>query len=98
MPSRTRLLRPALILVTLLAVPAFFTRAAPAADDLDPSVSPMRGVIDRYGTDLTVVERSFDAGAASQARAERLRRFYEGQLKDLQGVSFDALDQAGRVD
>jgi uncharacterized protein (DUF885 family) len=85
----------------LLALPcvALFTgiaQSAPVAND-DPSVSLTRDVIESYSTDLAALRRYHNIDV-SPARAERLRRFHEDQLRRLETVDFNALDQDGRID
>jgi uncharacterized protein (DUF885 family) len=57
----------------------------------------MRGLIETYSTDQAGLRRSQSINI-STARAERLRRFYEDQLRQLASVDFNALDQDGRID
>ncbi len=57
----------------------------------------MRGLIESYSTDLAALRR-FQNIDISTTRAERLRRFYEEQLRKLDAVDFNALDQDGRID
>ena len=82
----------ALAAVCLLAV----VRAAVGAD-ADPSVSPMRAIIDTYAEDRGAVSRSYSV-PTSAARDERLRSFYAQRLAALDAVGFDQLDHAGKVD
>src|SRR5436190_11515669 len=63
----------------------------------DPSLSLMRGLIETYSTDQAALKRSQNIDV-STARAERLRRFYEEQLRKLDAVEFKPLDQDGRID
>jgi uncharacterized protein (DUF885 family) len=70
--------------------------AAPVSQD-DPSLSVMRGLIETYSTDSSALRR-YHSIDISPARTERLRRFYEDQLKQLVAVPFKTLDQDGRVD
>ena len=67
------------------------------AQEADPSVSPMRAVIDRYAEDRGALSRSYGVPLAP-ARDQRLRSFYEQRLADLEKVDFDKLDQSGKVD
>jgi uncharacterized protein (DUF885 family) len=82
----------AFILVAL----ALTGHAAPVSQD-DPSLSVMRGLIETYSTDSSALRR-YHSIDISPARTERLRRFYEDQLKQLVAVPFKTLDQDGRVD
>src|SRR6185503_11082276 len=56
-----------------------------------------RGLIETYSTDLSALRRSQNI-EVSTTRTERLRRFYEEQLRKLDVVEFKALDQDGRID
>jgi uncharacterized protein (DUF885 family) len=81
------------ILVLCLAPSA---RAADAPN-ADPSVSPMRSMMDRYVTDRTSVGRYYNLDL-SPAYRERMARLYEERARALQAVEFDKLDQPGKVD
>jgi uncharacterized protein (DUF885 family) len=63
----------------------------------DASLSVMRDVISRYTADLEALERCYPI-RVSDARRERLGRFYSDELKKLADVDFDKLDRAGKVD
>src|SRR5213594_139052 len=80
-----------IIPIVLLAI------AASAAETLDPSVRPMRAVIDRYAEDLESLERRYSLRDA-ESRNERLSRFQEEQLEKLRQLKFSDLDVAGRID
>lgn len=73
------------------------SRQASVAAGTDPSLSLTRGLIEIYSTDLSALRRSQSIDV-STARAERLRRFYEEQLRKLDAVEFKTLDQDGRID
>src|SRR5687767_6239481 len=88
--------------LAILVVAALAVSSASAADPdaiakADPSVSPMRSVIDRYAADRTSIGRH-DTVEISPAFRERMRRFYEQQRGALESVNFDGLDPAGKVD
>ena len=83
----------AVICLTTLACVA---QSAPVSTD-DPSLSLMRNLIETYSTDLSALRRYHNIDV-STARAERLRRFYEEQLRKVGAVDFNALDQDGRID
>jgi uncharacterized protein (DUF885 family) len=57
----------------------------------------MRQMIETYSTDAGALQRYYNI-EISTTRMERLRRFYEDQLRKLEAVDFKALDQDGRVD
>jgi uncharacterized protein (DUF885 family) len=76
---------------------AVLARAAPVAAPPDPTVSPMRGVIERYTADLGSLDRKYDVSGSDAGRT-RLEHFYNERLHDLSDVNFDSVDQSGRVD
>src|SRR3954452_219668 len=82
-------------LVTCLVVVCVAGRARAA--DADPSVAPMRAVIDRYAEDRGALSRTYDDRLDPQRR-QRLAQFLDERAKQLESVDFDHLDQAGRVD
>src|SRR5437870_1334325 len=86
---------PALICLSALHTPSWSAPTAPA--ELDPSVQPMRGVIDRWNDDLRALQRRYGV-SASKAGAERLSRFYEEYLDKLKQMDLSGLDVAGRID
>jgi uncharacterized protein (DUF885 family) len=75
----------------------FLALAASAAEPLDPSVKPMRAVIDRYAEDLEALERRYSLRDA-ESRNERLAQFYREQIEQLRALNFSDLDVAGRID
>jgi uncharacterized protein (DUF885 family) len=77
-------------LVLLVALTAFASLAASAP-------LSMRDRIETYSTDLGALRRQHNVGV-SEARFERLHRFHEEQLRGLEAVPFEALDQDGRID
>jgi uncharacterized protein (DUF885 family) len=79
----------------MLVVNACAAGAAGTKEDL--SLSPMRSLIEACVTDEAALKRSNNSDV-SPARLERLRRFYEDQLRRLEKIDFAALDQDGRVD
>jgi len=93
--NRTILPRAAFCSFVLVA--AGLAPRARAAGDADPSVSPMRSLIDRYQTDRRSVSRYYTAEVLPAYR-ERMRRLYEERRRELEAVNFDGLDQAGKVD
>ena len=92
MKPRIRLL--AVALTTLVA--AVPVRAAEATSN-NAARDSMRERIERFSTDLATLERS-ESVSVSRRRAERLRRFYEEQSRQLDGVNFTALDPDNRID
>jgi uncharacterized protein (DUF885 family) len=66
-------------------------------DDLLRPQSELRGLIERYDTDVKSLERSMPVSFSPAANA-RLRAFYEHWLAVLQKLDFQKLSQEGRVD
>ena len=64
---------------------------------LDPSVRPMRAVIDRFSEDSEALERRYSLRDA-ESRKDRLSQFYREQLDRLQQLKFAELDVEGRID
>lgn len=75
----------------------FLALAAYGAEMLDPSVKPMRAVIDRFAEDSEALERRYSLRDA-ESRSERLAQFYREQLARLQQLKFSDLDVAARID
>lgn len=71
-------------------------QAASVSKD-DPTLSLMRGLIETYSTDSGALQRYHNIDI-SPTRTERLRRFYEEQLKQLDALDFEALESDGRID
>src|SRR5687768_11874575 len=84
---------PAAFVAFLLTIQSAIAAAPPH----DPSVSAMRAVIDRYAEDRGALSRSYD-DRFDPARRERMGRFLDERMKELEAVDFDKLDQAGKVD
>jgi hypothetical protein len=61
------------------------------------STSSMAGVVDRYRSDLRALTRRHDVRGAA-ARREALRAFFGEWNRALESMTFDALEQEGRVD
>jgi hypothetical protein len=74
-----------------------FAISASGAETLDPSVKPMRAVIDRYAEDIEALERRYSLRDA-KSRRERLGDFHREQLEKLRQLKFSDLDVAGRID
>jgi hypothetical protein len=64
---------------------------------LDTGTSELRAAIERYGTDLRDLNRVY-ALPGSPVRQAKLEGFYKEQLRLLDGMRFDVLSQAGKVD
>ncbi len=62
-----------------------------------PSVSEMRAAIERYTVDRGSLTRSYPV-AASPARRERFRKFYNEWLASLQSINFDSMSEDGKID
>jgi hypothetical protein len=72
------------------------TRAADGSP-LDTGTSELRPAIERYSVDLRDLNRVY-ALPGSPVRQQKLEDFYKEQLRLLDGMRFDSLSQAGKVD
>jgi hypothetical protein len=70
---------------------------APAVSIVDRSATPLRLIIERYGSDLEALGRFFPV-EYSETRIARLRHFQEQTRHELEAVDFNSLDQDGKVD
>lgn len=66
-------------------------------DDLDASLSPMRALVERYATDLKLLERKYPVPMSGERR-ERLAAYFASWRERLDAVEFERLDRAGQVD
>jgi len=64
---------------------------------LDTGTSELRPVIERYQVELRDYERLYPL-PGSDARRAAMEKFYSGQLRLLDGIRFDDISQAGKVD
>lgn len=64
---------------------------------LDTGTSEMRPVIERYDVELRDLNRVY-AVPGSGRRRSRLEKFYTEQLRLVENINFDALNQAGKID
>jgi dipeptidyl aminopeptidase/acylaminoacyl peptidase/uncharacterized protein (DUF885 family) len=64
---------------------------------VDPSVSPLRALIDRYASDRSALERRYGV-AGSEDRWERLRSFLEESERAVAAVDFTTLERDGQID
>src|SRR5262249_21133445 len=64
---------------------------------LDTGTSEIRPVIERYDVELRDLNRVF-ALPGRAPRHTRLTRFYTEQIRLLDGINFDSLSQAGKID
>jgi hypothetical protein len=83
--------------VVMVVCCSWATARVGAAEPADASLSVVRGVIERYAADQGALLRCYSL-SMSDARRERLGRFYAEQARALDAVDFAALDRAGRVD
>ncbi len=67
------------------------------ADDLDPSATEMRGLIERFMADRGAVNRTYPV-SGSTARQARLKHFYSEWCDRLAKLDFDAMDVESRAD
>ena len=65
--------------------------------ELRAEKSEMRALIERYSTDRASLERKYPL-AHSEARQTRMKRFFTGWQKALDGLDFDAMSQDDRID
>jgi hypothetical protein len=64
---------------------------------LDTGTSEMRPVIERYDVELRDLNRVYAVPGSSRRRS-RLEKFYTEQLRLVENINFDVLDQAGKID
>jgi hypothetical protein len=64
---------------------------------LDTGASEMQPVIERYDVELRDLNRVY-AVPGSGRRRSRLEKFYTEQLRLVENINFDALNQAGKID
>jgi uncharacterized protein (DUF885 family) len=67
------------------------------AGDRELSAGPMADVVEHFTSDRMALERKYGVPTSAGER-DRLRRFYEGGLHQLDRIDFDSLDQSGKVD
>jgi hypothetical protein len=72
------------------------TRAADGTP-LDVGTSELRPMIERYGVELRDYQRVYPL-QGSATRQAAMEKFYAAQLRLLDGVHFEAISQAGKVD
>ncbi|HTI72561.1 MAG TPA: DUF885 family protein [Candidatus Limnocylindria bacterium] len=73
------------------------TNAVPTRSVPDRSATPLRLMIERYGSDLEALSRFFPV-EFSEKRIARLREFHRQKSQELQATDFDSLDQDSKVD
>jgi uncharacterized protein (DUF885 family) len=90
----------------MIASPSRAQPAAPApplalaptpAPEFDPTLAPMRSLVERFSADQSSLER-FDGTPMSPARAARMREFYDQWLATLGSIDFGRRDHDGQVD
>ena len=64
---------------------------------LDTGASELRPVIERYEVELRDLNRVYPL-AGSALRQSKFEKFYVDQLQLLEGITFDAISQSGKVD
>lgn len=67
------------------------------AGDREVSAGPMANVVERYTADQMALERKYGIPTSAE-ESDRMRRFDEDDLHQLDGIDFDSLDQPGKVD
>src|SRR5690242_13561358 len=85
------------VVVVVAVAAGFGTRAAVAAPpgDRDAAADVMRAMVERYALDRDALGRRYPD---SEAERERLTRFRDERLKELDAVDFEKLGRAGRID
>jgi hypothetical protein len=83
--------------IAALTLPATAADPTTPAAEHDPSLSPMRSLIERYATDRAAIERSYHTPGSDQ-RFERLGRFIADEGQTLKTVNFTSLDHPGQID
>ncbi|MFC1758263.1 DUF885 family protein, partial [Planctomycetota bacterium] len=68
-----------------------------AAEPIDNSVSPVRGLIERYQLDRASLSRVFTV-STSMNRENRIRRLIDSYLGKLDEADFNSLDRDGQID
>ncbi|HEY1254906.1 MAG TPA: DUF885 family protein [Terracidiphilus sp.] len=70
---------------------------AQASSNLDPSVPPMRALIERFSADQATLQSVYTDPLAPATR-ERMVAFYRDNRAQLVAIDFNALDQEGKAD
>ncbi|MFZ1086693.1 MAG: DUF885 family protein [Terracidiphilus sp.] len=91
-----RLTRSASVL-RLLALAAVSAVAAQPSSTLDPSVPPMRALIERFSADQATLQSVY-ADPLLPTTRERMAAFYQDNRAQLARINFNALDQEGKAD
>jgi len=66
-------------------------------NDIDPSYSEMRFMLEQYAMDRAALNRFYSIPVSSM-RLERMKQFLKNQQKELERIDFEAMDQDGRID
>jgi uncharacterized protein (DUF885 family) len=89
--------RAALTSLLAAAIAASAALGANTSRDIADPSSEMRSLIERYTADRGLLLRAYPI-TLSDARAERMRKFYTEWLGRLPALSFDTMSQDGKVD
>lgn len=86
-----------LMWVLAIIFPASTYGKAPGGEPLDPTVSPMRGLIERYQLDLGNLQRFYKVRFFTTS-LDRIDAYNQQYQEQLESFAFDSLNQAGKVD
>jgi uncharacterized protein (DUF885 family) len=88
-----------LLLIGYLAIPGSLAKLAYAQNmvDLDQTSSEMEAMLERFATDRSALQRSYDISMSS-LKADKMRQFYSDWQKRLEQLDFKAMSQDGRID
>jgi uncharacterized protein (DUF885 family) len=89
----------AVFLMAQVAIPYCLPNRAHAQDmvDLDQSSSKMRALLERFATDRSALQRSYNI-PMSPSRSGKMKQFYADWQNRLEQVKFEGLSQDGRID
>jgi uncharacterized protein (DUF885 family) len=89
----------AVFLMAQVAIPYCLPNRAHAQDmvDLDQSSSKMRALLERFATDRSALQRSYNM-PMSPLRSGKMKQFYADWQNRLEQVKFEGLSQDGRID
>ena len=96
MPLRTTIAS-SIVIAMLSSLSSPTCQTCVATQPIDNSVSPIRGLIERYQMDRGSLLRVFTISTSSNREA-RLRSLIDSYLKNLDSVDFNSLDRDGQID
>jgi uncharacterized protein (DUF885 family) len=83
--------------ILLVSLATMSATAAQPSSGLDPSVPPMRALIERFSGDQATLQSVYTDSLAPATR-ERMAAFIRDSRAFLAGIDFNALDQEGKAD